>query len=135
MRAHREAGDQAAFDQRMRIVAHDVAVLAGAGLGFVGIDHQIMRPLLHFLGHEGPFEAGGEAGAAAAAQARLLDHVDDGLGPEFEDRLGAVPVAALLRGVEPRRLEAVEIGEDAVLVGEHQSAPGSWPGWQACVGA
>jgi hypothetical protein len=40
----REAGDQAALDQRVRIVAHDVAVLAGARLGFVGIDDEIMRP-------------------------------------------------------------------------------------------
>ncbi len=40
MRAHREARDQAAFDQEMRIVPHDLAVLAGAGLGLVGIDHE-----------------------------------------------------------------------------------------------
>ncbi len=43
MRAHREAGDQAAFDQQMRIVPHDLAVLAGAGLGLVGIDDEIAR--------------------------------------------------------------------------------------------
>ena len=45
MRAHGAAGDQAALDQEMRIVPHDLAVLAGAGLGFVGVDHEIMRPL------------------------------------------------------------------------------------------
>ena len=43
MRAHGEAGDQAALDQVMRIVAQDLAVLAGAGLGFVGIDDEIVR--------------------------------------------------------------------------------------------
>jgi hypothetical protein len=37
-------GEQAALDQRVRIVAHDVAVLAGARLGFVGIDDEVMRP-------------------------------------------------------------------------------------------
>src|SRR5690606_5887434 len=62
---HRETGDQAALDQRMRVVAHDVAVLAGAGLRFVGIDDQIAGPL-RLLGHERPFEPGREAGAAAA---------------------------------------------------------------------
>ena len=38
MRAHGEAREQRAFDQELRIVAHDVPVLAGAGLRFVGID-------------------------------------------------------------------------------------------------
>ena len=66
MGAHGEAGDQAALDQQMRIVPHDLAVLAGAGLGFVGIDDEIMRPLVRLLGHERPFQAGREAGAAAA---------------------------------------------------------------------
>ena len=60
MRAHGEAGDQAAFDQLVRIVAHDIAVLAGARLALVGIDHQIMRPRPRFLGHERPFQAGRE---------------------------------------------------------------------------
>ena len=44
MRVHREACDQAALDQKMRIVPHDLAVLAGAGLGLVGVDHEIARP-------------------------------------------------------------------------------------------
>ncbi len=68
MRGHGAAGDQAALDQQMRIVAHDLAVLAGAGLGFVGIDHEIMRPLAQGLGHERPLQAGRKAGAAAPAQ-------------------------------------------------------------------
>ena len=33
VRPHGEAGDQAALDQEMRIVPHDLPVLAGAGLG------------------------------------------------------------------------------------------------------
>jgi hypothetical protein len=40
---HRCACDQAAFDQEMR-VGHDLAVLAGAGLGLVGIN-KVMRPI------------------------------------------------------------------------------------------
>ena len=77
VRAHGEAGDQAALDQQMRIVPHDLAVLAGAGLGLVGIDDEIVRPAVRLLGHERPFEAGREAGAAAAAQAGRLHLVDD----------------------------------------------------------
>src|SRR6185436_1788476 len=46
-------------------------------------------------------------------------------------RLGIVPLAALFRGFEAGALEAIEIGEDAVLVGEHQvAAPGGF-----CLGA
>ena len=44
VRAHGEAGDQAALDQRVRVVAHDLAVLAGAGLGLVGVDDEVARP-------------------------------------------------------------------------------------------
>ena len=36
-------GNQAALDQPERIVLHDDAVLAGAGLGLVGVDHDILR--------------------------------------------------------------------------------------------
>jgi hypothetical protein len=61
MRAHREGGDQAALDQRVGIVAHDLPVLAGAGLGFVGVDHEVGGPPVRFLRHEGPLEAGGKA--------------------------------------------------------------------------
>ena len=31
VRAHRETGNQAAFNKRMRVVADDVTILAGAG--------------------------------------------------------------------------------------------------------
>ena len=73
IRAHGETGDQAALDQLVRIVAHDVPVLAGAGLGFVGVDDQIVRTAVALVvrRHEGPFEPGREAGAAPAAQAPI----------------------------------------------------------------
>ena len=69
------AGDGHAFQHRMRIEAQDVAVLAGARLGFVGIAEDV---LLHAgaLGHEAPLQAGGEARAAATAQPGTLDHLD-----------------------------------------------------------
>ena len=118
---HRAAGDQAALDEQMRIVPHDLAVLAGAGLGFVGVDDEIMRPVADRLGHERPFQAGREAGAAAAAQARGLHLVDDGVAALLQDRLGAVPGAALARAFEAPVAEAVEVPEDAVLVVEHQA--------------
>jgi hypothetical protein len=73
-------GEQAAFDQRMRIVAQDVAVLAGAGLRFVGIDDELMlgRPsLTPSFGMKDHFRRGRETGAAAATQAGGLHLLDD----------------------------------------------------------
>src|SRR3954453_1941442 len=78
MRVHRAARDQAALDQEMRIVPHDLAILAGPGLGFVGVDAEIARPAVgRFLRHERPLETGREAGATTAAQPRRLHLVDD----------------------------------------------------------
>ena len=127
MRAHREAREQAALDQQMRIVPHDLAVLAGAGLGLVGIDDEIARPAVgRFLRHERPFQPGRESRPAAAAQARGLHLVDDPVAALVDDRLGAVPGAAAARALEAPVVEAVEVLEDAVLVVEHaQSFPNS----------
>ena len=85
-------------------------------------------PGLGLLGHEAPLHAGREAGAAAAAQARRLDHVDDRVLADGHQFLGIVPVAARLRRLQVRRLEAVDVGEDAVLVLQrrgraHQPSP------------
>ena len=70
--AHRVGGDGHALDDDVRVVGEDVAVLAGAGLAFVGIADQVLRAGV-VLRHEAPLQAGGKARAAAAAQARGLD--------------------------------------------------------------
>jgi hypothetical protein len=71
-----ESRDQTAFDERMRIVFHQHAVFAGAGLAFVGIDDDVLG-LGRSARDETPLHAGGEAGAAAAAQVGSFDLVDD----------------------------------------------------------
>ena len=120
MGAHRAAGNQAAFNQEMRIVPHDLAILAGAGLGLVGVDDEIARATVGILlRHERPFHAGREARPAAAAQAGRLHFGNDPVAALVENGLGAIPRAALARAVEAPVLEAVEITEDAVLVVEH----------------
>jgi len=121
-RAHRIAGEKRTFDQLVRIVADDLAVLAGARLGFVGVDDQeIGAPLGRLLGHEAPFHAGREARAAAPAQAGLLHDVDDRVLAERHQRPGVVPIAALLGRLQTPVLETVEIGEDPVLVLKHRT--------------
>ena len=69
------AGDDDALDQRVRVVRHQRQVLAGARLALVGVDHEVVR-LAVVLRDEAPLHAGREAGAAAAAQARVLDQLD-----------------------------------------------------------
>src|SRR6185503_8833896 len=118
--------------QLVRIVADDLAVLAAPRFRFISVDDQgVGFAGLWLLWHEGSFHAGREARAAAAAKPRRLHLVDDRVLPDREQRLGIVPIAALLRRRKVRRLEAVDVGEDAVLVRErpgvaHQKAPASW---------
>ena len=133
MRLHGEGGDEAAFDQKVRIVAQDFAILAGARLGFVRIDDEIGGPRRVRLRHEGPFEAGRKAGAAAPAQARGLHLIDDPVLALVDDGFGIVPAPARLRALQAPVAEAVEIEEDAVLVFEHRGPqcspePGSTAG-------
>ena len=65
---HGERRDQTAFDQRVRIVAHNLAVFAGARLAFVSVDHQIRRATIAFLGHKAPLQTGGETRTTTATQ-------------------------------------------------------------------
>ena len=117
VRRHGEGGEETALDEEMRIVPHDLPVLAGAGLGFVGIDDEVMRPPVRLLRHERPFQAGRKAGPAAPAQARLLHLLDDPVAALVDEEPGSVPGAAPARGGQARRMEAVEVGEDAIAVG------------------
>lgn len=43
--AHGPASHQAAFHQLVRVMAHDLSVLTGAGLALVSIHHQVLGPV------------------------------------------------------------------------------------------
>ena len=121
LRAHRERSDERTLDESVRIVPHDLAVLAGAGFGFVGVDDEVMRALgVDRLGHERPFEAGWKACAAATAQTRSLHLADDPIAPLVDQRLRIVPLPARAGALQADVAQAIEIGEDAVLVLEHR---------------
>src|SRR5262249_21732654 len=117
---HGEARDQAALDEKVRIVAHDVTILTGTGLRLIGVDHKIMGPVAGLLGHKRPLEPGREPGAAATAQSRGLDLVNDGVTAFLQDRLGAIPGAARAGAGQAPVAAAVEIAKDAILVIEHR---------------
>src|SRR5208283_2740311 len=88
--SHPRRGQQAPLDELVRLVAQDVAVLAGARLAFIGIDAEIGRMVALFR-HERPFQPGRKAGAAAAAQPGFLDLLDDPVASLEDQLLGAVP--------------------------------------------
>jgi len=77
----------------VRIVDDEQAVLEGPRLRLVGVVDQIDRAMA-VPRHEAPLGAGGEAGAAAAPQARLLDLLGDLLRCHLLQRLVQGAVAA-----------------------------------------
>ena len=122
-----EGGQQSALDNLVGFAAEDFPVLAGAGLALVGVDDEVMRPAAGFLGHERPFHAGAEAGAAAPAEAGVLDLLDNPIAALFDQLLGFVPIAAPARAFKADVPLAVNVGEDAVPVLEHQASPDRSP--------
>src|SRR6476646_10722272 len=105
----------------MRVVPHDLAILAGARFGLVGVDHQIMWTSVRFFRHERPLQAGRKSGAAATAQTRRLYLFDYGVAALFQNCLGAIPGAARTCALQAPVVLAVEIAEDAVFISQHRS--------------
>ena len=84
--ADREAGDGHGLEDGVGIAFERGAVHVGAGVALVGVtDHVLLA--LGLLHGELPLHAGGEAGAAAAAETRLEHLVDDLLGRHLEENL------------------------------------------------
>src|SRR5690606_3854368 len=63
------------LDQRVRVVHHQRQVLAGARLALVGVDDEVVR-LPVVLRNEAPLETRREPRAAASAQPRVLDELN-----------------------------------------------------------
>src|SRR3546814_4199395 len=105
-RAPRSTRTDTRFPYTTLLRSDDFAVLARTGFGFVGVDDEEARAVgARLLRHERPFEPRGEARAAAAAQARRLDLLDDRVLAALHQILGLIPIAARLRGFEVPRLE------------------------------
>src|ERR1700694_1720911 len=91
----------------MRVVAQDVAIVAGAGLALIRITYQI---LLHrgVARHEAPLGPGGKAGATAAAQPGSLHRIDDLLAGRLVPQQplpNLVTADGAVGGERPRALE------------------------------
>ena len=94
----------------------DQAVFAGAGFAFVSVAEYVFR-FRGLLGDERPLHAGGEAGAAAAAKAGVLDLVDDGVRLHGERLLHGFVAVEFEVAVEVGRSLAEAPGDDLYLVG------------------
>jgi len=102
--SHGIGAQQDTLDDQMRVHVDEDAVLEGAGLHLVGIDHHIARP--HIIGRNTlPFASGRETGSAPTAQVRRQDHVQDLGRGALAHGIGKCPIAAagavLLEGGRP----------------------------------
>ena len=102
---------------------HDFAVFAGARLGLIGIDDEVMRPAIRNLRHKRPFETGRKARAATPTKAGSLHLVDDPITAFVDENLGAIPIAAHLCRLQVSAVKAVKIGEDTIFIRKHRSYP------------
>ena len=105
-------GDRDAFQHLVRVLVDDLAVLVGAGLGFVGVDDEV-GGLARLTVEELPLHAGREAGAAAAAQAGDFDFLADFLGLEGDGFLEGFVTAVAQVAVDVDRVPRLaEVGVD-----------------------
>ena len=119
-----------ALDEHVRALLHELAVLEGAGLGLVGVADEV---LVHrALGQEGDLLAHREAGAAAPADGRHLELVQD-LGGRHRERLAQGVVAAAARvHVESVQaglvdvLEQQQLAHDDAALGSADFMRSSW---------
>ncbi len=109
---HRVGADRHAFDQGMRVVANDVAILECARFAFIRIAHQVFlsRKLAR---HEAPLQAGRKTGAAASTQRRCLQFCYHLLRRDLvvEYALQGL-IAAALDVVRQTPVLAIEAGQD-----------------------
>ena len=81
------------FEHLVRIAGEQGPVHERAGLAFVAVDDDVLVfPGAFLVGL--PFQPGGKAAAAAAAQIGLLDLVEHLVGRHLEQRLGERRIAA-----------------------------------------
>ena len=94
LRAVGVAGQDHAFDQQVRLLLHQQAILEGARLHFVGVADDIAARHVVALGGQTPLHAGREAGATASTQVGALHLGGQALVGVLLQRLGHRGVAA-----------------------------------------
>merc|ERR1719167_1434726 len=114
--AHGSTGDQAALHQGVRIVAHDLTILASSGLALVSVDHQVFGAAVIGLVHEAPLETTGESSTTPAPKPACLDLINDPLAPLLHNLLGLIPLASLHGTLQPPVVATINVSEDSVSI-------------------
>ena len=113
---HRVARERDPLDHQVRVVLEDLPVLERARLGLVAVAAQVARLLIDGR-HKAPLQAGREAGAAAALQARRLDLVRQAGRVELAvAHDGFERVVALIGFVDLHLVEVLDRRQDDALV-------------------
>merc|ERR1719474_497910 len=115
--SHSSSSDQTALNKSVRVVPHDLAVLASSRLALVSVDHQVLGAAVVWLVHEAPLEAAGEASTSPSPEPACLDLINDPLAPLLHDLLGLVPLASLHGTLQPPVVATINVSEDSVSVG------------------
>ena len=119
MRIHRERRNQTTFDQGVRIMAHDLAILTGARLRFVCVHNKIRRTPIAFLWHERPLQSSRETSAATTAQATVLHLLNDPVAAVLDQLVGSIPMPPRLRALKRSVVHSIKVGKDPILVSKH----------------
>merc|ERR1719209_2335652 len=106
--------NEAALHQGVRVVAHDLTILAGSRLTFISVDHQVLGAAVIGLVHEAPLETTGESSSTPPSQPTGLDLVNDPLATLLHNLLGLVPLSSLHGSLQPPVVAAINVGEDSV---------------------
>merc|ERR1719209_143157 len=114
--AHGSTSNEAALNQGVRVVTHDLTILASSRLTFVSIDHQVFRATIVGLVHEAPLETAGESSSTPPSQATGLNLVNDPLATLLHNLLGLVPLPSLHGSLQPPVMAAINVSEDSVSV-------------------
>ena len=123
MRPHRKTSNHTALKQLVWLMADNVAVLACTWLGLIGIDDEVMRTILDFLGHERPFQPGRKASAAPSTQARSLHPLDDLVRAQLEQLRRIRPVTPLRGPLEASITPPIDVGENTICILKHWPLP------------
>ena len=107
------AADGHGLDDAVGVALEDGTVHEGTGVALVGVADNVLL-VSAVLGAEFPLQAGGEAGAATAAEAGGFHDVDDLLGGHLGEALGETLVAAAGDAL----LDVLGIHETAVAQGD-----------------
>lgn len=116
---HGTSSDQTSLQQLVRVLPHNLTILARAGLALIGIDDEIpwlgiLLPVLEV--HKTPLHPRREARTATSTQTRRFNLGNDPVVALIDNLLGLVPVAVLHGALEIGAVVAVQVLEDAVLV-------------------